>query len=70
MLKTTHFSRVTQFLMSTVLDGQPLYWVAAYFVDGLLIDTACANTAEAVSPAGRSGGFSRSPPSPLTRPGW
>jgi glyoxylase-like metal-dependent hydrolase (beta-lactamase superfamily II) len=46
MLKTAHFGPVTQFLMSTVLDGQPLYWVAAYLVDGLLIDTACANTAE------------------------
>lgn len=31
--------------MSRELDGAPVYWVAAYLVDGLLIDTGCSHTA-------------------------
>ncbi|MCJ7806734.1 MAG: MBL fold metallo-hydrolase [Clostridia bacterium] len=32
--------------MGRAMDGQVLYWVAAYLVDGLLIDTGCRHTAE------------------------
>ncbi len=30
--------------MSREFNGQPVYWVAAYLVDGLLIDTGCRHT--------------------------
>jgi len=32
--------------MSREVDGKPYYWVAAYLVDGLLIDTGCSLTSE------------------------
>ena len=32
--------------MSREIGGKPAYWVASYFVDGLLIDTGCGYTAE------------------------
>jgi glyoxylase-like metal-dependent hydrolase (beta-lactamase superfamily II) len=41
MIQTRQFEQVTQISMSRVLDGKPLYWVAAYLVDGLLVDTGC-----------------------------
>ncbi|HOO91578.1 MAG TPA: MBL fold metallo-hydrolase [Syntrophales bacterium] len=37
---------ITQIRMSRVIDGVPIYWVAAYLVDGLLIDTGCDYTAK------------------------
>jgi glyoxylase-like metal-dependent hydrolase (beta-lactamase superfamily II) len=36
---------VTQIRMSREMGGKPVYWVAAYLVDGLLIDTGCSYTA-------------------------
>lgn len=45
MIETAHYEGVTQIRMSRVLDGRPVYWVAAYLVDGLLIDTGCSYTA-------------------------
>jgi glyoxylase-like metal-dependent hydrolase (beta-lactamase superfamily II) len=45
MLEIDHFEEVTQIKMSLETDGNPVYWVAAYLVDGLLIDTGCAHTA-------------------------
>ncbi len=33
-------------MMGREMDGAVLYWTAAYLVDGLLIDTGCAFTAE------------------------
>ncbi len=45
MLETTRVGEVTRFKMATILGGRPAYWVAAYLVDGLLVDTGCANTA-------------------------
>ena len=44
MIETTQFEQVTQIRMSRELDGRPVYWVAAYLVDGLLIDTGCSHT--------------------------
>jgi len=32
--------------LSQTMNGQPLYWAAAYLVDGLLIDTGPRHTAE------------------------
>lgn len=46
MLEFDHFEDVVQIKMSTEMDGKPLYWVAAYLVDGLLIDTGCAHTCD------------------------
>jgi hypothetical protein len=42
MLKTAEFEGVTQITMGREIEdfgGQVLYWVSAYLVDGLLIDT-------------------------------
>lgn len=46
MLKVNHFGEITQLMMGREMDGAVLYWTAAYLVDGLLIDTGCAYTAE------------------------
>jgi len=45
MIKTKQFGDVLQINMGREKDGQVLYWVSAYLVDGLLIDTGCAHTA-------------------------
>jgi glyoxylase-like metal-dependent hydrolase (beta-lactamase superfamily II) len=45
MLEIRQFEDVTQIRMSREVDVKPLYWVAAYLVDGLLIDTGCSFTA-------------------------
>jgi glyoxylase-like metal-dependent hydrolase (beta-lactamase superfamily II) len=44
MLEIQQFEDITQIRMSHEVDGKPLYWVAAYLVDGLLIDTGCSFT--------------------------
>ncbi len=46
MIEVNHFEEVIQIKMSREMGGRPLYWVAAYLVDGLLIDTGCRHTAE------------------------
>ncbi len=46
MIETAAFEGVTQIRMSREIGGRPVYWVAAYLVDGLLIDTGCSYTAE------------------------
>jgi glyoxylase-like metal-dependent hydrolase (beta-lactamase superfamily II) len=46
MLEKTFFEEITQIRMSREIDGKPVYWVAAYLVDGLLIDTGCSYTAD------------------------
>lgn len=45
MIETTQHEGVTQIRMSREIDGRPVYWVAAYLVDGLLVDTGCSHTA-------------------------
>ena len=49
MLETQEFAGVTQIRMSRELNGKPVYWVAAYLVDGLLIDTGCSHTSQELS---------------------
>ncbi|MBW2559048.1 MAG: hypothetical protein JRD69_09510 [Deltaproteobacteria bacterium] len=39
MIEVNQFEEVTQIRMSRVIDGVPIYWVSAYLIDGLLIDT-------------------------------
>ena len=45
MIETASFEEVTQIRMSREIGGKPVYWVAAYLVGGLLIDTGCSFTA-------------------------
>lgn len=45
MLKATPLGDVTEIRMGRSLDGSTvLYWVAAYLIDGVLIDTGCDYT--------------------------
>ncbi|MBN2283494.1 MAG: MBL fold metallo-hydrolase [Deltaproteobacteria bacterium] len=46
MIEVHQFEEVRQIRMSREIDGKPVYWVAAYLVDGLLVDTGCHYTAE------------------------
>ncbi|MDQ7784064.1 MAG: MBL fold metallo-hydrolase [Desulfomonilaceae bacterium] len=46
MIEINHFEEITQIRMSRASHGNPPYWVSAYYVDGLLIDTGCSDTAE------------------------
>jgi len=46
MLVANHIDEVTQLRMGREVGGKVLYWVAAYLVEGLLIDTGCRHTAE------------------------
>jgi len=46
MIEIADFEEVTRIRMSREVDGKPVYWVAAYLVDGLLVDTGCAHTAD------------------------
>jgi glyoxylase-like metal-dependent hydrolase (beta-lactamase superfamily II) len=46
MLDTTSFEEITQIRMSREIGSKPVYWVAAYLVDGLLVDAGCSYTAE------------------------
>lgn len=45
MLKINHFDKVTRFDLAHTFLGRGYYWTAAYFIDGLLIDTGCAHCA-------------------------
>ena len=44
MIETQEFEGVTQIRMSREVDGKPVYWVSAYLVDGMLVDTGCSHT--------------------------
>jgi hydroxyacylglutathione hydrolase len=46
MIEADCYEDVTRIRMSIEADGKPVYRVAAYLVDGLLIDTGCPHTAE------------------------
>lgn len=46
MLQTTQLDNVAQYRMARTILGRNLYYVAAYLVDGLLIDTGFAYLAE------------------------
>jgi glyoxylase-like metal-dependent hydrolase (beta-lactamase superfamily II) len=43
--------RVMRLRLARTLSGRPLYFTAAYWVDGLLIDTGCAHTARQATAA-------------------
>ena len=46
MIETQQFEGITQIRMSREIDDKPIYWVAAYLIDGLLIDTGCSYTSD------------------------
>lgn len=46
MIKTSTYEEVIRLSMGRDMDGSVLYWVSAYLVDGMLIDTGCKHTAE------------------------
>lgn len=45
MVRVDAYGPVTRFRMARTILGRPLYWVCAFCVDGLLIDTGCVHTA-------------------------
>lgn len=45
MLKIRQIEDVTLFKMGRDINGQVMYWTAAYLVGGILVDTGCAHTA-------------------------
>jgi glyoxylase-like metal-dependent hydrolase (beta-lactamase superfamily II) len=51
MLKTTRYDAVTRFDLARTLFGQGRYWTTAYLVDGMLVDTGCAYTANEMARA-------------------
>jgi len=44
MIETQIYESVTQIRMSREVNGKPVYWVAGYLVDGMLVDTGCQHT--------------------------
>lgn len=44
MIDVRRFEEVFQIRMSREIEGKPFYWVSAYLIDGLLIDTGCRHT--------------------------
>jgi glyoxylase-like metal-dependent hydrolase (beta-lactamase superfamily II) len=51
MLEVHDLGPFIQFRMCQTMGGRPLYWVAAYLVDGLLIDTGCHFTRDELAEA-------------------
>ena len=46
MLKITRFEQVTRIDSARTIAGRGVYWTTAYLVDGLLIDSGCAHSAD------------------------
>jgi glyoxylase-like metal-dependent hydrolase (beta-lactamase superfamily II) len=46
MIEVINFGEVVQINMAREIEGKAAFWVSAYLVDGLLIDTGCSYTAE------------------------
>jgi glyoxylase-like metal-dependent hydrolase (beta-lactamase superfamily II) len=51
MIKLEIVDEILQIKMARTVFGKPLYFTAAYLVDGILIDTGCAHTAQELSAA-------------------
>lgn len=51
MLKTSTYKTVTRFDLARTLAGRGRYWTTAYFLDGLLIDSGPAHTAQELGKA-------------------
>ena len=46
MIEVNTIQNVTQIKMSREMGGKALYWVAAYYIDGMLVDTGCDYTSQ------------------------
>ena len=46
MVHVEQMGQVWKFRMARSVAGRPLYFTSAYWVDGLLVDTGCAHTAD------------------------
>ncbi|HOP61795.1 MAG TPA: MBL fold metallo-hydrolase [Spirochaetota bacterium] len=46
MIEVNDFGKVTQIRLSRELNGNAVYWVSSYLVDGLLIDTGSDHTSD------------------------
>ena len=44
MIQTTTYNKVKEFRLARTIMGRGLYFTAAYFIDGLLIDSGCVYT--------------------------
>jgi glyoxylase-like metal-dependent hydrolase (beta-lactamase superfamily II) len=42
MIEINNIGEITQIRLASEHNGEPYYWVSAYLVDGLLIDTGCS----------------------------
>lgn len=51
MINTEHFGDITQFIMGRLIDGRPIYTMACYYIDGLLIDTGPIHVADEIEAA-------------------
>lgn len=51
MISAQKYGDVTQFTMSRLVDGKPVYTMACYYLDGLLIDTGPFHVADEIEAA-------------------
>jgi glyoxylase-like metal-dependent hydrolase (beta-lactamase superfamily II) len=51
MINAQRYGDVTQFIMGRLIDGQPVYTMASYYIDGLLIDTGPVHVADEIEAA-------------------
>ncbi|MFH0959345.1 MAG: MBL fold metallo-hydrolase [Pseudomonadota bacterium] len=42
MIEINNIGEITQIRLASERNGEPYYWVSAYLIDGLLIDTGCS----------------------------
>lgn len=49
MIKSEKHGEITQFLMAREFDGKPVYTMACYFIDGLMIDTGPAHVNQEIA---------------------
>lgn len=45
MIRSSQYDAVTRFDLARTIAGRGRYWTSAYMVDGLMVDTGCAYTA-------------------------
>ncbi len=48
MIEIGEYQEITQIKLSREINGAPLFWVSAYLVDDILIDTGCTHTARSL----------------------
>ena len=48
MIEISEHGAITQIKLSREINGEPLFWVSAYLVDDVLIDTGCIYTSQAL----------------------